>query len=234
MGRWIITGCLPLDRALDGGLQPGGLTLIYGEAETGKTSLAIQCSINAARMGYKTLFIDADGTFSPQRLMQIAPQDFNEASRSIILFSPSTFDEQSKIIDEIEKYISKSTGLIVFDTITSLYRSEIGSKEDAFRANREINRQAAALTHIAKTFQIPVLITSQVRNVLTEVEAFIEPVASRVLRYWSTAIVGLFRTSRRGVIRALVERSSGVGKKITFYLLVGESGVQEYGRMGEF
>jgi DNA repair protein RadB len=207
---WIPTGCPPLDRALEGGLQPGGITLIYGEAETGKTSLAIQCSVSSARMGYKTLFIDSDGTFSPQRLMQIALQDFSEASQML------------------EKYVGKGFGLIVFDTVTTLYRSAIGSKEDAFKANRELNRQIAALAHIAKVNQIPILLTSQVRSILSDVDALVEPVAARVLKYWSTSIVGLYRTGRHGVTRAVIERSCMVEKKITLYLRVGENGVCEY------
>jgi len=230
LGRPIPTGCLSLDNVLGGGLQPGELTLIYGEAETGKTSLAIQCSVNSARMDYKTLFVDADGTFSLQRLMQIAFQDFNEASQSIIIFTPSTFEEQSKLIDELEKYISRNVGLIIFDTITSLYRSEIGGKKETFKVNRELNRQVATLTHIAKKFQIPILITSQVRNVLTETDSFVEPVAARVLKYWSTAIISLSRTSRRGVIRATVEKKGGIERKINLYLFVGEDGVRDYNR----
>ncbi|MBS7641223.1 MAG: AAA family ATPase [Candidatus Bathyarchaeia archaeon] len=228
MGRWIPTGCLMLDRALDGGLQPGGLTLVYGEAETGKTSLAIQCSVNAARMKYKTLFIDADGTFSPERLMQIALQDYEEALQSTIIFTPLTFEEQSTLIDDLEKFIGSSFGLIVFDTITSLYRAGIVGKEEAFKANRELNRQVATLAHIAKRFQIPVLITSQVRSVLTETDAYIEPVASRVLRYWSSSIIGLFRTSKHNVVRAVVEKSVGIERKITLYLLISENGISEY------
>lgn len=202
--------------------------MVYGEAETGKTSLAIQCSVNAARMGYKTIFIDADRTFSPERLMQIALRDFDEALQSIIIFTPSTFEEQTNLIDELEKFVSGGLGLIVFDTITSLYRASIVSKEEAFKANRELNRQAAMLAHMAKKFQMPILITSQVRSVLTETDAHIEPVASRVLRYWSSSIIGLFKTGRRGVVRAVVERSAWVDKKITFYLLVGENGISEY------
>ncbi|HDO41545.1 MAG TPA: DNA repair protein RadB, partial [Candidatus Bathyarchaeota archaeon] len=175
MRKRIPTGCPSLDGALDGGLHPGELTLIYGEAETGKTSLAIQCSVNSARMGYKVLFVDADGTFSLQRLMQIALQDFDETSQSIVIFTPSTFEEQSELVDELEKYISRNLGLIVFDTITSLYRSAIGGREEAFKVNRELNRQVAMLTHIAKKFQTPILITSQVRSVLTETDSFVEP-----------------------------------------------------------
>lgn len=231
LGRWIPTGCFSIDRALEGGLQPGALTLIYGEAETGKTSLAIQCSVNSARMGCKTLFVDADGTFSPQRLMQLSHQDFNEASQSIMIFTPSTFEEQSILVDELEKYVSKGFGLIVFDTITSLYRAEIGSREETFKANKELNRQIATLIHIGKSFQLPILITSQVRNVLTEVDALVEPVAARVLKYWSTSIVALSRTSRRGIIKATVEKSGGSEKKMVLYLLIGENGVREYSKL---
>lgn len=231
MRRWIPTGCPLLDNVLEGGLKPGELTLIYGEAETGKTSLAIQCSVNSARMGYKTIFIDADGTFSPQRLSQIAAQDFEEVAQSLILFMPSNFKEQSKIIDEMEKFIAGEMGLIVFDTITSLYRAEIGSKEEAFKINRELNRQVAMLAQVAKKFQIPILITSQVRSVITDVDALVEPVASRVLRYWATSIIGLFKTSKPNIVRAVVERVYGAEKKLTLYLFIDESGVREYNRM---
>lgn len=231
MGRYIPTGCIQLDSVLEGGLRPGELTLLYGEAETGKTSLAMQCSVNSARMGYKVLFVDADKTFFPQRLMQIALHDFNEVSQLIILFSPSNFEEQSALIDELEKYISEKLGLIVFDTITSLYRAEIGSREEAFKANRELNRQIAMLTHIAKKFHIPILITSQVRNILTEVDALVEPVAARVLRFWSANIIGLSKMSKRGVVKVTIERSGGIERRTTLYLFINENGVHEYNKL---
>ena len=66
--RAITTGCGALDLLLDGGLPLGEVVLIYGEAETGKTTLAMQCATNAVRMGLKTLYVDSDGTFSPARL----------------------------------------------------------------------------------------------------------------------------------------------------------------------
>lgn len=229
--HWIPTGCAPLDGALEGGLQPAEITLIYGEAETGKTSLAIQCAVNSARIGYKTLFIDSDRTFSPQRLMQIAPQDFNEVSEKIIIFTPSTFDEQSHLIDEMEKYIGRSLGLIVFDTVTTLYRLAIGDREEAFKANRELNRQLATLAHIGRAYQIPILIISQVKAILTDVDALIEPVASRVLKYWANTVIGLFKTARRNVVRAVVEKGGGIERKLTLYLMIGENGVCEYGKL---
>jgi KaiC/GvpD/RAD55 family RecA-like ATPase len=68
----IPTGCRELDKILDGGISSENVGLFYGEAETGKTTFAMQCAVNCALRGYKTLFIDCDGTFSARRLSQIA------------------------------------------------------------------------------------------------------------------------------------------------------------------
>ena len=65
--RAVPTGCMFLDRLLEGGLPVNNVTLVYGEAETGKSTLALQCAVGSVRMGYKTLFIDSDGTFSPSQ-----------------------------------------------------------------------------------------------------------------------------------------------------------------------
>jgi len=228
LSRWIPTGCLSLDRALEGGLPPGGLTLLYGEAETGKSSLALQCTVNSARMGYKTFFVDSDGAFSPERLAQIAPQDVEKVSEAIIIVKPLTFDEQAGIVNDLDRYVGKGFSLIVFDTITSLYRSELRDKEEAFRLNRELNRQVATLAQLAKTLEISVLLNSQVRSVIESGEFSIEPVATRVLKFWSTAVVNLTRISQRKIIKATVEKSGGNEKRLTFFLIIEKDGVHDY------
>ena len=68
---------------LEGGIPLESVSLIYGEAETGKTTLAMQLAINYAKQAYKTLFIDCDGTFSARRLSQIAGQNFKEIAELI-------------------------------------------------------------------------------------------------------------------------------------------------------
>lgn len=219
-------GCSFLDRALEGGLVSGSLSLLYGEAETGKTTLAMQCAVNAAHAGYKTLFVDSDGTFSPERLSQIASQDFEEVSDSIILARPSTFMEQVELVDNLEKYVSKRFGLIVFDTITSLYRSELMDKKETFNLNRQLNRQVATLAQIAKTHELSALLLSQVRAVPNEVD--IAPVATRVLKFWSDTVIGLIRIGRRNTVKATVEKSGGKEAKLAFYLIIEEDGVHDY------
>ena len=226
MERRITTGSSKLDRALDGGLHLGEITLIYGEAETGKTSLAMQCAVNSARMGLKTLYVDCEGTFTPERLSQIAFLDYEEISEMIIIVRPSSFKEQSEIIDDLEKFINRRFGLIVFDTITHLYRLELAGKNESFNLNRELNRQVATLVQIAKTVPLSVLLLSQVRSLMKEAD-FV-PVATRILRFWSNGIVKLSKTSRRNIVNVLVERSGGKEKHLSFLLSIEEDGIRDY------
>ncbi len=208
--------------------MPGGTILLYGEAETGKTTLAMQCAVNCARMGYKTLYVDCDGTFSPERLSQIVSQDFEEISESLILIKPVNFKEQIKIVDNLEKYVSKRFGLIVFDTVTSLYRSELAGKKKTFNLNRELNRQIAVLSQIAKALEVSVLLLSQVRSVVGVTD--IEPVATRVLKFWSNSVISLARTGRHNIIRASVEKSDGKEASLSFLLVIDEDGLHDYNR----
>jgi len=225
--RRITTGSIYLDRALDGGLPPGEIVLLYGGAETGKTALAIQCAVNSARMGFKTLYVDCEGTFTSERLSQIAFSDFEEISEMIILVRPQSFEEQIKIIDNLEKFLNKRFGLLIFDTITSLYRSELRSKKESFNLNRELNRQVAVLMQIAKTIPLSVLLLSQVRSVMEGVD--VVPVATRILKFWSSGVVKLSRTGRRNVIRAVVEKSGGKEDCSSFFLSIEEDGIHDYG-----
>ena len=109
----IPTGCRTIDKILEGGIPFESVSLIYGEAETGKTTLAIQCAINCAGQGYKTLFVDCDGTFSTRRLSQMASERFKEIAELIILMKPNNFREQTLVIDQLTDYITKNFGLVI-------------------------------------------------------------------------------------------------------------------------
>jgi len=224
----IPTGCVVLDGLLEGGLSPRNITLIYGEAETGKTTLAIQCAVNAARLGCKTIFVDSDNAFSPERLSQIALGDLEEVSASIILVRPLSFTDQGAVIDQLEKYLTEKFGLVVVDTITSLYRSELGNTKETFALNRELNRQVATLAQVSKAYEISVLLTSQVRSVLSAETVEVTPVATRVLKFWSNFVISLKPTLQKNVILARVEKPARRGSRC--HLIIGEDGIHDYTR----
>jgi DNA repair and recombination protein RadB len=228
----IQTGCKAIDKILEGGIPFEGVSLIYGEAETGKTTLAMQCAINCAKQGYKTLFVDCDGTFSARRLSQMASEKFEEILSLIILMKPDDFQEQTLVIDQLTDYITKNFGLVIIDTMTSLYRVKIAEfPEKAFELNRELNRQMALLAQIAKTQKIAVLMTGQVRSVFNEAYVSVEPVATRVLKFWADVIIFMKPTENPRMIQAILEKHPKKAKTVeplTCNLKIEEKGIHEF------
>ena len=228
--RLIPTGCISLDKLLGGGFPAEGVSLVYGEAETGKTSLAVQCAVNCARRGIKSLFIDTDGTFSYERLSQIAEYDYKKISPLMIIMRPTTFQEQARTIDQLEKVITNKIGLIVVDTVTSLYRVELDDPKETYAANRELNRQLAVLTQIVKTCGVAALIISQVRSVPLGETIEMKPVATRVLNYWSEVVLDMKQTGQTRVIKVLREKHPSIKGTGFVYVKIESAGITDYRR----
>ena len=228
MQNFIQTGCVSLDKLLGGGFPTESVSLIYGEAETGKTSLAVQCAVNCARRGNKSLFIDTDGTFSYERLSQIAEYDFEKISPLMIIVRPATFQEQSRAIDQLEKVITRKFGLIIIDTATSLYRVELDDIKETYAANRELNRQLAVLTQIVKTRGVAALITSQVSSVPFGETVETKPVATRVLNYWSDIVLDMKQTGQTRVIKVLREKHPKIKGTGFIYIKIESTGISDY------
>lgn len=224
----ISTGCSSLDKLLGGGLPRNSVSLVYGEAETGKSSFAIQCAVNCARAGLKTIFIDSDGTFSSRRLSQIAYHDHEEISPLIILIKPTTFQEQVHTLDHLENYITKKVGLLVVDTITSLYRVELGGPKETFALNRELNQQIAYLAEIATSRKVPTLLTSQVRSIFLKDQVAVEPVATRVLKFWSDVVLNFKPTGQTRIIKVVLEKHPMRRRRVSCYLTINRTGIRDY------
>ena len=228
MIKKILTGCGCIDSNVGGGISPGTVTLIYGEPETGKTTLAIQCAFNCAMQNYKTLFVDCDNTFSTKRLSQIAADKFEEIAEQIILIKPLNFKEQTAVIDRISDYTTKNFGLIIIDTLTSLYGAKVAEYSGkAFSVNRELNRQLAILAQTTKIQKIPVIITSQVRSVFGDSNVSIAPVATRVLKFWADTIIALKPTENSQTIKAVLEKTRENTPEVTCYVQIGETGIHD-------
>ncbi len=222
----ISTGCRCIDNKLDGGISPDSISLIYGEPETGKTTLAIQCAVSCGLQNYKTLFVDCDNTFSTKRLSQLSGEKFDDIAEQIILVKPKDFKEQTAVIDRIQDYTAKNFGLIVIDTFTSLYGAKVcETSGKAFSVNRELNRQLAILAQTVKIRKIPVIITSQVRSVFDQSDGSVRPVATRVLKFWADNIISLKPTDYPQTIKSVLEKSRENTQEITCYVQILEKGI---------
>ncbi len=225
----VLTGCGCIDSNVEGGISPESITLIYGEPETGKTTLAMQCAVNCALQGYKTLFMDCDNMFSAKRLSQVAMGQFEEIAELVILVRPNDFREQNAVVDRLAEYTAKNFGLVVIDTVTSLYRVNVAeSSKKTFGLNRELNRQMAILAQTAKTQKIPIVVTSQVRSVFNETNVSVAPVATRVLKFWADTIIAMKPTENPQVIKAVLEKTPKRTQDATCYLRIEETGLRDY------
>jgi len=226
--NYVKTGCVSLDKLLGGGFPTQSVSLVYGEAETGKTSLAVQCAVTCARRGIKSLFIDTDGTFSYERLSQIAEYDYEKISPLLIIMRPTTFQEQSHALDQLEKIITNKYGLIVVDTVTSLYRVELDDIKKTYASNRELNRQMAVLKQIAKTRNVAVVVISQVRSVPLGDSVKTKPVATRVLNYWSDIVLDMRQSGQTRLIKVLREKHPTIKGTGYVHIKIESSGIADY------
>jgi DNA repair protein RadB len=218
-----------IDNFLGGGLSPSTVSLIYGEAETGKTTLAMQCAVSCALKGYRVLFVDCDNTFSERRLSQVAAENFNHVAELIILMKPSSFIEQAIVVDHLGDYVTPKFGLVVFDTVTSLYRAHVASNpEKAFSLNRELNRQLAVIAQTSKVLKLPVLLISQVSSIFDEGFTSVAPVANRVVKFWADNIIAIKLTENSQVVKAVVEKAANLSNEKTCYLFIDITGIHDY------
>jgi len=223
------TGCVGIDRSLRGGIPSEYVTLIYGEPETGKTTFAMQCAVNCAHKGYKTLFVDCDGTFSVERLSQLAHRQIKEIAEMIILVRPTNFKEQIAVVESLTEVLASNFGLVVFDTITSLYRLRVAeSPSKAFELNRELNKQTALLAQITKTRKIALLLTSQVCSIIDGTAMSTEPVAKRVLKFWADVIIALKPTENTTIIQAVLEKSPEKLHPLIWQLKIAKNGIHDF------
>ena len=220
MNGKIPSGSKILDIMLNGGYETDVITTVYGPAGSGKTILCLLCAINVARKGKKVIYIDTENSFSLERLKQIA-LDYKKILDGIIFLKPTSFEGQKKVFEKLKGIVNNNVGLIVLDTIAMLYRLELGKSNDVYEVNRELGRQIAYLTEIARKEKIPVLITNQVYADFDDKDK-VKIVGGDLLRYGSKCLIELQITpsgNRRAILRK--HRSIAEEKEIIFKIVEG-------------
>jgi len=201
------TGARGLDALLGGGLQSGAVTFIYGEPASGKTTLVLSIVVNHIRAdpGARAYYVDADRKFSLPRFVEITGVDASEILKHFTYSKLENFEEQATLVEDLFLKVQRGD-IVVFDSITGLYRVETGDSLKTWAVNKELNRQLGHLKEMALSRGIVLLLTGQVRSILDAPTPQVEPVAQRLLRYWSDTIIRMETTPRQGVRRVIVEK----------------------------
>ncbi|MFQ5838267.1 MAG: DNA repair and recombination protein RadB [Thermoplasmata archaeon] len=180
--------CPSLDDLLDGGIETGCITLLFGEAGSGKTNLCLQVARNVVRSGRKVVYIDTEGV-SLDRLRQICGGDFEAVIKDILFSEVYTLEEQEEYVGKAVRLaeMNKEVGLIILDSATTHYR--MTKVEEEREERHSLTRQITNLMQAARKRDIPVLVTSQVYTDLDR--GIFEPLGGHMLSHNAKDIVRL-------------------------------------------
>lgn len=175
------------------------ITCIYGEASTGKTTLAKLAAIEISKKDKKVIYIDTENSFNLDRIKQLAGDEFEKVLDNIILFKPKRFSEQNKIIRSLPEM--KNISLIVIDTVSHFYRVKVREKPRIY--NMWMRRQFSILSELSKN--IPVIITNQVYNDINKKD--IEMIGGEMLKRLSDRIIRLEKEPRKIIFEKPAEEA---------------------------
>jgi DNA repair protein RadB len=217
----VSTGSKLLDQLLDGGYDPGIVTTIYGPSGSGKTNI---CLIAAAAVANekKVIYIDTEGGASKQRLLQLTGGDAR-LTDNILFLKPTNFKEQAELFNRLKDLINDRIGLVVVDTISMLYRAELG--KEVYDTNKILGRQLSYLVEIARKRNIPVLVAAQVYSDFDSRDSF-KVVGGDIITYSSKCMIMLKNKDKSK--QALLVRHLSLPERSAEFV-IKEKGIEKKG-----
>lgn len=168
----LTTGSKALDTLLDGGIESGSITELFGEFRTGKSqlchTLAVTCQLPVDRGGGegKCMYIDTEGTFRPQRLVEIARHyklDESTVLSNVAVAKCFNTDHQTNLLHEAAAMMSEHRySLIVVDSATHLYRTDFMGRGELANRQQHLARFLRMLQRMSEVYGVACVITNQV------------------------------------------------------------------------
>lgn len=216
---FIPSGSKCIDSLLGGGIETGTITQLYGASGTGKTTLCLMFAKNASKQ-HKVAYIDTEG-LSAERVRQI----FKETSlfSNVFVYEVFTFRQQGTALREAEKLCKEeNVKLIIVDSFTSLYRSELEDEEKQLKVKRELTAQLTFLLGLARKFDVAVLITNQM---FTDVKTGLDkPLGGTSLDHLSKTVLYLERIGSMRRATLMKHRFKKEGESCDF--VITDNGVE--------
>jgi DNA repair protein RadA len=202
------TGSKALDTLLGGGIETGTITEATGKNGSGKTQLChclavmAQLDPGSGGLGGEVLFFDTEGTFSSERIYQIASNrglNPEEALRNIIVSRAYTSDHQMFLLNHAFKLCAEENiKLVIVDSAISHFRSEYVGREVLSERQQRLNSYLHKLLRLAIIYNLAVVITNQAidKPVATYIpEPYLgDPVGGNVMGHASNTRIWLRRT----------------------------------------
>ena len=170
----ISTGSKSFDELLGGGIETQSITEAYGKFSSGKSQLAFQLSVNVQKpveqggLGGKVLFIDSEGTFRPDRIVQMANgsgMNPDEVLKNIFIARAGDSDHQMLLAEKAgELIVENNIKLLIVDSLTSHFRADYIGRGALGERQQKLNKHIHVLQKLADRYDVAVYITNQVMD----------------------------------------------------------------------
>jgi DNA repair protein RadA len=172
----ITTGSESFDELLGGGIETQSITESYGEFGSGKSQLAMMLAITCqlpkkdGGLNKDVLFIDTENTFRPERITQMCETrglNPKKILSRIMVARAYTSDHQMLLVDKIDEVINKhekKIGLVIVDSLMSLFRSEYAGRGTLAVRQQKLNRHLHSLQRAADKHNLAIYVTNQVQS----------------------------------------------------------------------
>ena len=128
------SGSAGIDGLLGGGYRVGTLTEMFGESNSGKTQLAMQAALLAARDGVWSLFVDTEGSFRPERMEEMGRARSLEVAgllERVVYVRSDSYSEQMDMVRGMERRETTARcKLVVVDTLTRNFSVELPGRSN--------------------------------------------------------------------------------------------------------
>ena len=168
----ISTGSHEFDELLGGGIETGSLIEFYGEFRTGKTQIMhqlcvkVQLSKEQGGLEGNALYIDTEGTFRPERIVQMSEAldlDHAKILKNIVYGRAYNSDHQILLVKEAASLIKKKNiKLIIVDSLISHFRSEYIGRGTLASRQQFLNQHLHDLLRLSEIHNLAVAVTNQV------------------------------------------------------------------------
>lgn len=158
-----------MDALLGGGFEEGKITEVFGPSNSGKTQLAMQAAVIAASRRWKSVYVDTESTFRPERVVQMAESrglDAKEALESVFSVRARDVEAQSHVLKRMadDPRVS-SAKLVVVDTVTKNFSLEFPDRERTGRRQGALGVYLNRIVIDAYLHRRVVLLTNRVASV---------------------------------------------------------------------
>src|SRR3990172_2808180 len=171
---FITTGSNNLNGLLGGkGIETGSMTEAYGAFGSGKTQLGLTLAVNEqlhkeqGGANGKSVYIDTEGTFRPDRVRQIAEgigANPDKVLKNILVARAFNSDHQILLIDKINEMIREGEPIkiVIIDSLTAHFRAEFAGRGQLADRQQKLNKYLHNLIKMSEQHNLAIYVTNQV------------------------------------------------------------------------